>query len=249
MSQPSREELLTLALGVLPPPPEQVEVLSEAGGSFLLTISGQEDGMLHAFAPRHAVRNDLHLLARVASPGRGRYEVEFEVADSFFHSTTEALVHLVVNGVRHRKARRASPRAVVSCPAIASVRYCETLRAATELPIRLVDVSATGCAFIAQQELHPGDLFRLEFKLAGRVMNIEARVVRMDPAPYGRYRAGCEITDITDGDRQAISALATQSDQHGSERERNPDAVAALAESRAASTALSSRLGGTSATG
>lgn len=245
MSEPTREELLTLALGVLPPPPGKVEVLSEAGGSFPLTLSGQEDGVLHGFAPRHAVRNDLHLLARVANPGRGRYEVEFQVADCFFHSTTEALVHLVVSGVRHRKARRASPRAVVSCPAIASVRYCRTLPAGTELPIRLVDISATGCAFITQQELDAGDLMRLEFKLANRVMKIEARVVRMDPAPYGRYRAGCEITDIADADRQAIASLAAEADQHGSERERNPDAVAALAESRAASTALSARLGGT----
>jgi hypothetical protein len=67
----------------------------------------------------------------------------------------------------------------------------------------------------------------------------------MDPAPYGRYRAGCEITDISDGDRNAISALAAEA-EHGSESERNPEAVAALAESRAASTALSARLGGAS---
>jgi PilZ domain-containing protein len=244
MTQPTREELMTLALGVLPPPPERVDVLSEAGGSFPLTISGQEDGVLHGFAPRHAVRNDLHLLARVVNPGRGRYEVEFEVADCFFHSTTEALVHLLVSGVRHRKARRLSPRAVVSCPATAVVRYCSTLPSNTELPIRVVDVSATGCAFVTQQELDMGDLLGLQFKLAGRVMKVEARIVRMDPAPYGRYRAGCEITDIAESDRQAISALAGEAAQHGSERERNPQAVAALAESRAASTALSSRLGG-----
>ncbi|MDX6534215.1 MAG: PilZ domain [Gaiellales bacterium] len=245
MSQPTREDLMTLALGVLPPPPEKVDVLSEAGGAFPLAISGLEDGVLHAYAPRHAVRNDLHLLARVSRPGRGRYEVEFEVADCFFHSTTEALVHLLVSGVRHRKARRASPRAVVSCPATAVVRFGRSHPRDTEMPIRIVDVSATGCAFVSQQELDAGDLMALEFKLAGRIMNVEARVVRMDPAPYGRYRAGCEITDISDGDRNAISALAAEA-EHGSESERNPEAVAALAESRAASTALSARLGGAS---
>jgi hypothetical protein len=245
MTQPNREDLMMLALGVLPPPPEKVDVLSEAGGSFPLAIAGLEDGVLHAFAPRHAVRNDLHLLARVSHAGRGRYEVEFEVADCFFHSTTEALVHLVVSAVRHRKARRTSPRAVISCPATAVVRYGRSHPRDTELPIRLVDVSATGCAFVTQQELDAGDLMGLEFKLAGRVMRVEARVVRMDPAPYGRYRAGCEITDISDGDRTAISALADAA-EHGSETERNPAAVAALAESRAASTALSDRLGSAS---
>jgi hypothetical protein len=245
MSQPDRDDLLTLALGVLPPPPGKVDVLSEAGGSFPLALSGPEDGVLHAFAPRHAVRNDLRLLARVAHPGRGRYEVEFEVADCFFHSTTEALVHLVVNGVRHRKARRASPRAVVSCPATGIVRYGGSLPRGTELPMRLVDVSATGCAFITQQELVAGDLLGLQFKLAGRIMAVEARVVRLDPAPYGRYRSGCEITEISDGDRDAIAQLARDG-QQGSEHERNPEATAALAESRAASTALSARLGGAS---
>jgi len=111
--------------------------------------------------------------------------------------------------------------------------------------MRLVDVSATGCAFITQQELVAGDLLGLQFKLAGRIMAVEARVVRLDPAPYGRYRSGCEITEISDGDRDAIAQLA-QDGQQGSEHERNPEAIAALAESRAASTALSARLGGAS---
>jgi hypothetical protein len=243
MSEQTQEQLMALALGVLPPAPEAIDVLSAAGGGFRLAITGHEDGVIHAFAPRQAVRNDLRLLARVAHEGRGRYEVEFEVADCFFHSTTEALVHLTVAAVRHRKARRASPRAVVSCPATAVVRYGRSLPRNTELPIRVVDVSATGCAFVTQNELDEGDLLQLEFKLAGRIMHVETRVVRTDPAPYGRYRAGCEITDIGEGDRDAIAELARESEHRGSEHERNPEALAALAESRAAQSALSARLG------
>jgi PilZ domain len=243
MPEPTREELLTLALGVLPEPPETVDVLSEDGGCFPLTISGLEEHLLHGYAPRNSVRPDVHLLARVFYPERGRYEVEFEVVEVFFHSTQEALVHLAVSGVRHRKARRASPRVPVSSSATASVKYCRTLPRDTALDVRVVDISATGCAFVTQKELSAGDLMVVELMLTGRNVRMEARVVRIDPAPYGRYRAGCEITEMSDGDRKAVSAMAAQASDHGSEEQRNPEVVAALAESRSGGTALSERLG------
>jgi hypothetical protein len=245
MSEPTREELLTLALGVLPEPPETVDVLSEDGGCFPITINGRDGDLLIAYGPRSQMRHDLHLLARVFYAERGRYEVEFEVIESFFHSSHEALVHLAVSGVRHRKARRASPRMPVSASATASVKYCRTLPRDTMLEVRVVDVSATGCAFVTQKELTAGDLMVVEFALADRTIRMESRVVRMDPAPYGRYRAGCEITEMSDGDRKAVSALAAVASDGGSEEQRNPEVVAAMAEGRASLTALSTRLGTT----
>jgi PilZ domain len=243
MSEPTREELLTLALGVLPELPETVDVLSEDGGCFPVTLSEREEDLLLGYAPRGAIRDDLHLLARLYHPGRGRYEVEFEVVEHFFHSIPEAQVHLAVSGVRHRKARRASPRVAVSTPATAQIKYCRSLPRDTELEVRLVDISATGCAFVTQKELATGDLVRVQAILSGRAIDLEARVVRIDPAPYERYRAGCEITEINDGDRKAVSAMAAAAADHGSEEQRNPEVVAALAESRSTSTALSARLG------
>jgi c-di-GMP-binding flagellar brake protein YcgR len=244
MSEPTREELLALALGVLPEPPETIDVLSEDGGCFPVQIFEREDDMLLGYGPRSAMRDDLHLLARIYHPGRGRYEVEFEIVEHFFHSVSEALVHLAVSGVRHRKARRASPRVAVSTPATSWVRYCRTLPRDTQLEVRLVDISATGCAFVTQKELAAGDLVRMQAELGGRGIELEARVVRIDPAPYERYRAGCEITEISDLDRRVISTLAAESTETGSEDERNPEEAAARAESRAAATALSARLAG-----
>jgi hypothetical protein len=241
--EPTREDLLTLALGVLPSLPDTIDVLSEDGGCIPLVLEGRQDGLLLGQAPRSAIRDDLHLLARVYYPDRGRYEVELEVVEHFFHSVSEALVHLAVSGVRHRKARRASPRVAVSTQGRVVVRYCRSLPRDTALDVRLVDVSATGCAFVTQKELDPGDLLHLTFVLDGREVRPEARIVRLDPAPYGRYRAGCEITEISDTDRRAISSLASVADVGGSEDERRPEVVEALAESRAASTGLSSRLG------
>jgi len=222
-----------LALGVLSEPPLSVDVLSEDGGSFPMHISECTDGLLHAHAPRAAMRKDLLLLARVSDPARGRYEVEFVVDEAFFHSTSEALVHLRVSAVRHRKARRAAPRAAVSETALARVRFCRSMPRGSELDVRLVDLSSTGLAFVTQRELDPGDLITIEVLLVGRPMTIEARVVRTDPAPYGRYRAGCEITEISDGDRTAISKLAENHATDGEIEHRNPDEVAMRAEVRA----------------
>jgi hypothetical protein len=191
------------------------------------------EGVLHARAPRSAMRKDLLLLARVSDPERGRYEVEFVVDEAFFHSTSEALVHLKVSAVRHRKARRAAPRAAVSVTAMARVRFCRSMPRGSELDVRLVDLSTTGLAFVTQRELDPGDLITLEVLLVGRPMVIETRVVRIDPAPYGRYRAGCEITEISDGDRTAITVLADKESAEGEFEHRNPDEVAMRAEVRA----------------
>ena len=163
--------------------------------------------------------------------------------DVFRAGGVKALVHLGVSGVRHRKARRASPRVAVSTPATAMIKYCRSLPRDTELEVRLVDISATGCAFVTQKELATGDLVRVRAILTSRAIDLEARVVRIDPAPYQRYRAGCEITEISDLSRKTISALAAQSAESGSEDQRNPEEAAARAESRAATTALSARLG------
>jgi len=75
-------------------------------------------------------------------------------------------------------------------------------------------------------------MFHLSFPLAGELMEIETRVVRLDPAPYGRYRAGCEITEISDIHRRAISRLADGSEEAGSASERRPELTEALTEAR-----------------
>jgi hypothetical protein len=220
MSKPTRHEMLTLALGVLPPPPTEVEVLSEDGGAFLLRIVEQEDELLHAFAPRKQVRKELHLLARVTDEQRGRYEVEFEVDEAYFHSAAEALVHAAVSGVRHRKMRRSAPRIPVTERTKARVLFCRTLPRHETLDVRLSDVSTTGIGFTSAQELHAGDLLVVAATLAGTIVDIETRIVRVDAAPYGRVRIGGEITDLAEKDRRLIADMALRMPEEGSEAER-----------------------------
>ncbi len=220
MSKLTRHEMLTLALGVLPPPPTEVEVLSEDGGAFLLRIVEQEDEILHAFAPRKQVRKELHLLARVTDEQRGRYEIEFEVDEAYFHSAAEALVHAAVSGVRHRKMRRSAPRIPVTERTKARVLFCRTLPRHETLDVRLSDVSTTGIGFTSAQELHAGDMLVVAATLAGKIVDIETRIVRVDPAPYGRVQIGGEITDLAEKDRRLIADMALRMPEEGSEAER-----------------------------
>src|SRR4029079_6992596 len=188
MSNDQRVELVSLALGVLPELPSVVDVLSEGGGSYELRLSHQEDDLLHGFCAAQAAQPHLHLLARVFDAARGRYEVEFEVEESFFHTGSESLVHLTVTNVRHRKARRASPRVGVSVKLDGRVRYCRNMPRDAQVDVRLRGISATGLAFVTQRELSAGDMFHLSFPLAGELMEIAPRVARHAQAPHARHR-------------------------------------------------------------
>jgi hypothetical protein len=226
MSKLTRHDMLTLALGVLPPPPAEVEVLSEDGGAFPLRIFELEDELLHAFAPRKLVRRELHLLARVTDEHRGRYEVEFEIDEAYFHSSSEALIHAAVSGVRHRKMRRAAPRIPVTERTQARVLFCRTLPRHNTIDVRLSDVSTTGIGFTAANQLDTGDLLVVTVTLSGKPVDVETRVVRVDPAPYGRFRIGGEITELSDLDRGLIADMALRTPEAGSEAERRNGAAA-----------------------
>ena len=215
--------MLALAMGVFPPLPAIVEVLSADGGGFPLRISGHEDDLLQAYAPRNQVRKELRLLSRVTDPARGRYEVELEVAEVFFHSAADALIHASVTGVQHRKMRRSSPRVSISERAHARVLFCRTLPRDTRLDLRLSDISATGVAFTGTSELDPGDLLLVSTRISGMPIHFEARVVRASPAPYGRFRTGCEIIEFAAEARESIAALASSTPDAGSEEQRRGD--------------------------
>ena len=169
-------------------PPAEVEVLSEDGGAFALKIVEQEGELLHAFAPRQLVRKELHLLARVTDEQRGRYEVEFEIDEAYFHSGAEALVHAAVSGVRHRKMRRSAPRIPITERTKARVLFCRTPPRHETIDVRLSDVSTTGIGFTVRQAAarrrhagHRGD--------AGRARSSTSR-----PASSGSIRprmGGC----------------------------------------------------------
>jgi hypothetical protein len=242
MSTPNPADLLQLALGVFPPLPAIVEVLSEDGGGFALRIADRDADLLQAHGPRTQLRKDLRLLARITDAARGRYEVEFEVDEVFYHSAADALVHLRVTGVHHRKMRRAAPRVAVSERAHARVLFCRTLPRDTRLDLRLADISATGVAFIGMSALDPGDLLLVSTRIGGMAIHFEARVVRSDPAPYGRFRTGCEIIEYAADARENIAAMAESTPADGSEEQRRPHVFDAAPPARSAESGLLGRI-------
>jgi PilZ domain len=242
MSSSNPADMLALALGVFPPLPAIVEVLSADGGGFTLRIADREGDLLHAYAPRTQMRKDLRLLARITDPERGRYEVELEVVEVFYHSAADALVHLAATGVQHRKMRRAAPRVSVSERAHARVLFCRSLARDTRLDLRLADISATGVAFTGTSALDAGDLLLVSTRIGGMPIHFEARVVRSDPAPYGRFRTGCEIIEFAAEARENIAAMASSAPPTGSEEQRRPGAAEALASVRNAESGLLGRI-------
>ena len=219
MSEPNREQLLALALGVLP------ELAGErrraVGGRRRLSpsrSSHQEGDLLHGLrARRHASAPTCSCWPACSTRLAGRYEVEFEVVEPSSTPAAETLVHLAVTLVRHRKARRASPRVTVSVPLGG---------ANAVLPGRSPGTQSSRCGWWTCRPpawrsspsgaVGAGDLVRLVFPLGGRRLEVEARVVRLDPAPYGRHRSGCEITEIGDLDRRTIAQLAARRRPAGS---------------------------------
>ncbi len=209
-------QLLDLARCVLPSAPCVIDVVFEDGGSFPVSLLGEEteNDVVCLHAPRRAVRDGTRLLARVSDEQGGGYEVELEIVASFFHFGEEALVHAAVTAVRRRKGRRLAKRVAVGEKATARVGFSGSHPAGAELEVRMVDVSATGLAFSTPQTFDPGDLLTVNVWVADRAMAIDSRVVRCQRAPYDRFRVGCEIRNLTPQDQQALSQLAATSDGH-----------------------------------
>jgi hypothetical protein len=73
-------------------------------------------------------------------------------------------------------------------------------------------------------------------------IHFEARVVRSDPAPYGRFRTGCEIIEFAADARESITAMAEATPEGGSEDQRRPETLEAMQHMRSGETGLLGRI-------
>ncbi len=187
------------------------------------------------------MRRDVALEARLRGDGGGGFDIEFHVVNTYFQSGDELLVHLHVIDVNPHTASRGALRAQVAELADARVVYAREYQPDEQFGIRLADVSTTGVAFITDKTLHPGDLLVIHSGLDNRSLDFDARVVRSDPAIYGRNRVGCEITRVLDADRFAIARLAEAMAPSAEDVQRHPEVTEALERKRAGETLLSRR--------
>lgn len=225
-------ELIRLALDLLPPMPSTVEVFSERGGSFALTLADHEGDLLYAYGDRDHVADGLVLEHRIRNGEGDGHNIRFTVRRTFFQSGSDLLLHLVVSGIEEHYASRSAPRADLSAGAVVRVLYGKALERDLRLDVRVADVSTTGVSFITDREFHPGDVLELHAPLPDGAVRLEARVIRTIPAVYGRNRVGCEISTILEADRHSIGLLALLAEQRGSEDDRRPDILETLERAR-----------------
>ena len=233
MSDPQHDALLMLALGVLSEPPCSVDVLSEDGGSFPMQLVECSDGMIHARAPRTAMRKDLLLLARGLRPGtgpvRGRVRRRRGVLPQHHRGggADEGVCGPSPQGPPRRPASGGLRDRDRARPLLPLDAARQRARRAAGRPV----VDRPGIRHPARARSGRSDHAR---GAAGRPRDDDRGARRpRGSGPYGRYRAGCEITEISDGDRTAISELADKHTSEGEIENRNPDEVALRAEVRA----------------
>ncbi len=159
-------------------------------------------------APRDRMRKDLLLLARLTDDSRGRYDIEMQVVDTFWHSQITSEVQLKVTNVEHKKMRRIAPRVVVGAEATVRIVSSGTQAMDAEFEVKLADISATGAAFQATTAFDPGDIIELRTALDGHVMSLQAKVVRCAAGPWNRYHVGCQLTQVEPEDRDLIATKA-----------------------------------------
>jgi hypothetical protein len=220
---PSRpSELLRSALSLLPPMPCSIDVISDDGGCFPLTLAAVEGDLVYAYGDRELVRKHLMLEARLRDDRGEGWDIHFTILRSYFQSGDELLLHLDVTEVIVRDAERRTPRAHLAELATARVLFGKTHERDELFDVRLADVSPAGAAFISERTLSTGDLLELTTVVDDRPIRFELRVVRSIPAVYGRNRVGCEITTILEADRHTLLKLAERYQREGSPEQRDP---------------------------
>ena len=229
-TQPS--ETMRSALSLLPPLPCSIDVISDEGGTFALTLAAFEGNLIYAYGDRGLVRNDLELEARLRDDRGEGWDIRFSILRTYFQSGDDLLLHLNVVGLESRSAERAAPRVQLAELATARVMYAKNHERNELFDVRLADLSPTGAAFVTERRLSAGDLIEIETLFEGRPLRFELRVIRSIPAIYGRNRVGCEITTILEADRHRLLTAARAYQRDDSPEQRDPEMLARLAAAR-----------------
>jgi hypothetical protein len=103
-------DLLRSALSLLPPMPCSVDVISDDGGCFPLTLAAVEGNLVYGYGDRNSCAR-ASLSRRGWRDDRGEVDIGFNILRSYFQSGDELLLHLDVTDVVARDTERRAPRA------------------------------------------------------------------------------------------------------------------------------------------
>lgn len=219
--QPSPGDSVTRFLRMLAPLPTEVEVVAGSGDPARVLLADVEGDRIIAYGPQLFMQIGLTMTAQLRDAGGGGYDVVLSVAECYFQAGDQTLMHLEVRSIDERPGERDAPRARVSDSALLTVIRSTRMHPGHEFQVRLADLSADGVAFLTELSLAIGDVVRVEAGVDGRPFSAEARIVRLDPASFGRARVGCELIELGTQAREAIGRIAERFDE-GSAGERRP---------------------------
>jgi hypothetical protein len=239
--RPAYDELLTRFLRMLAPFPVEVDVVSQNGDPARLLMADLDDGRIVAYGPQLLMLDGLVMTVQLRDPGGGGFDVILTVVRSFFQAGDQTLLHLEVTSIEERAGHRDTPRVRLSDSASISVVRSNRLHTGHEFQARLADLSETGLAFLTELPLATGDIVRVDTDVDGSPVTVEARVVRIDTASFGRARVGCEVVHLEQQSRTAIVGAAGEQ-VDGSAEQRRPRAAEAREQHLAERKALHSRI-------
>lgn len=239
--RPAYDDLLTRFLRMLAPFPVEVDVVSQNGDPAQLLMADLDDGRIVAYGPQVLMLDGLVMTAALRDPEGGGFDVILTVVRSFFQAGDQTLLHLEVSAIEERAGHRDTPRVQLSDSATVTVVRSDRLHSGHRFQARLADMSETGLAFLTELPLAAGDVVQVDTDVDGKPVAVEARVVRIDTASFGRARVGCEVIHLAHESRAAITgAVGEQVD--GSAEQRRPRAAQAREQHLAERKGLHSRI-------
>ena len=147
---------LQMARAILPELPFDIDAYQSNGAASTLRIYGEENGHVHAMMPWAEAREDMALIIPIRSADRGGYDIACHVEGVYFEGGTLGRVDLAITAVSRRKPYRAVVRAHASQLALLTIIAARRHKAHDEFDVRLVDLSATGFAFLTERKLAAG---------------------------------------------------------------------------------------------
>ena len=233
------EEQFIAMLGELP---ATISVFAPSGGiEYLQVASLDHAGRVIAYGPDEFMEPGFEFVAELRDAEGGGFDIQLTVVESFFQAGDRALLNMTVADIIERAGERETPRAPVSEVAEAQIQYSAVLPEKTRMEVRVADVSLRGIALLTDKVVAVGDTMRVDAIVRGRNIIMGVRVARIDPAAFGRYRMGCEITRIGAADRAFLGDLAASA-RSGSPDQRRPETIEVLSQSRAEQAPLKERL-------
>jgi hypothetical protein len=200
---------LTLALGVLPPPPARLRALRHNGGEITVAFVGSVDEWLVLRLSAEDAA-DTGVFTIPLDAGGGGFAIRCTVHERTQLSQIECEVTAHVDEVVRWKKRG---RIEIDIPATVTLLEADApAERADPLHVRLSDISSRDVGFAAAIPLRRGDRVRVRAVVDDLPLVLDARVTSVGQPAFGRRRVGCVFGPLSAEAARAIDALASRPD-------------------------------------